>query len=225
MLSFINSPWLRGILVLILILFLLALFFSEDVINFTLKYLLLYRYTTLFIIVFLGGLFVPIPTNILLMAIGALTIEGDFNFYTALIVGSLANLLGDLVAVLIFRKWGHAILRDQFVEKYSFFMRLEEFFSKHINISVFGSRIIGIFGTPVNFLAGYMKVSMARFAIVDYIGNFIFVLLFLSLGFWAGDRWIRISDFVSTALSIIAVVLLVSILTLLWKTRTKPLQI
>ncbi|OGJ07149.1 hypothetical protein A3I95_00070 [Candidatus Nomurabacteria bacterium RIFCSPLOWO2_02_FULL_44_12] len=290
MLELINSLWLRVFLIFFLVLFILVFFFSESLVGFFLSYLLLYKYTTLFIIVFLAGFCVPIPINILLMAVGALSLEGNFNFYLALVTGSIANLLGDVAALFIFRRYGHAILRDKFVQKYSFFIRLERFFERHVNISIFVSRIIGIFGTPVNFLSGYLKISITRFVIFDYIGNFVFeilryperkltgvkysffirlerfferhvnisifvsriigifgtpvnflsgylkisitrfvifdyignfvfVYLFLSIGALVGDRWLAASDFVNAAMNVIAVILLVSIITLLYKTR------
>jgi len=219
MLELINSLWLRVFLIFFLVLFILVFFFSESLVGFFLSYLLLYKYTTLFIIVFLAGFCVPIPINILLMAVGALSLEGNFNFYLALVTGSIANLLGDVAALFIFRRYGHAILRDKFVQKYSFFIRLERFFERHVNISIFVSRIIGIFGTPVNFLSGYLKISITRFVIFDYIGNFVFVYLFLGIGALVGDRWLAASDFVNAAMNVIAVILLVSIITLLYKTR------
>ena len=120
MLELINSLWLRVFLIFFLVLFILVFFFSESLVGFFLSYLLLYKYTTLFIIVFLAGFCVPIPINILLMAVGALSLEGNFNFYLALVTGSIANLLGDVAALFIFRRYGHAILRDKFVQKYSF---------------------------------------------------------------------------------------------------------
>src|SRR3990167_8012224 len=215
----INPRYLKIIAGVLLLLFLFGLFFSEFVVNFFLSYLLLYKYTTLFIIVFLAGFCVPIPINILLMAVGALSLEGNFNFYLALVTGSIANLLGDVAALFIFRRYGHAILRDKFVQKYSFFIRLERFFERHVNISIFVSRIIGIFGTPVNFLSGYLKISITRFVIFDYIGNFVFVYLFLSIGALVVDRWLAASDFVNAAMNVIAVILLVSIIALLYKTR------
>ncbi|HEY4503392.1 MAG TPA: VTT domain-containing protein [Candidatus Paceibacterota bacterium] len=217
----INPRYLKIIAGVLLLLFLFGLFFSEFVVNFFLSYLLLYKYTTLFIIVFLAGFCVPIPMNILLTAIGALTIKGDFNIVLALMISITANLIGDMAAVLIFRKYGHAILRDRYVEKYPFFLRLEKFFQAHTNISIFISRIIGIFGTPVNFLSGYLKISLLRFAIVDVIGNFVFASFFLSLGYMVGDKWLAVSDFVNTILSIFAVIIFSFLLSILFYNK-KP---
>ena len=221
MIEFINSSILKIILFFFLLLFLLGFLFSDQIVNFTLTYILLYKYTTIFVITFLAGFCLPIPNNILLMAVGALSLEAQFQFWYCLPIAVIANVIGDIMAMLIFRKWGHEILRDQFVAKYPFFLRLEEFFQRHRNTSLVVSRVIGFFGQPVNFLSGYLKIPISKFAIWDSVGNFIYVLLFLSIGHWAGDRWLAVSDFVSAALGIIAALLFVSIVTLLYKTSKK----
>lgn len=217
----INPRYLKIIAGTLLLLFALGAIFSNQVVSFFLSYLLIYKYTTLFVIVFLAGFCVPIPMNILLTAIGALTIEGDFNLFFALIISIVANLIGDLAAVLIFRKYGHSILRDKYVEKYKFFLRLEKFFQDYTNISIYISRIIGVFGTPVNFLSGYLRISLLRFTIFDVIGNFTFALFFLWLGHKVGDRWLAVSDFVNTIITIFAVIIFSFLLSILFYNK-KP---
>ena len=217
----INYRYVKVFASLLILLFLVAFWFNEYLVDFFLSYLLLYKYTTLFIIVFLAGLCIPIPMNILLLAVGALSIEGHFNFMLALTTATIANVCGDLVALFLFRKYSHAILRDQYAEKYSFFIRLEEFFQAHTNTAIFVSRIIGIFCTPVNFLSGYMKISPLRFAFFDSLGNFAFAFLFLKLGFWVGDKWLAVSDFVSTIMGIFAVIIFFALFSVLFYNRKK----
>ncbi len=203
-------------LTVLVILFLFATFFNSTVVTFFFNYLVLYKYATLFVIVFLAGLCVPIPMNILLMGVGALSVEGYFNFSTALLLAVIANVSGDMTAFLFFRKYGHDILREKFIHKYPFFLRLEEHFIAHTNLSIFASRIIGIFGTPVNFLSGITKVNPFVFFTFDVIGNLVFVLLFLKLGYFVGDKWLVISKFVGTFMSIISILVLVFVVVLVF---------
>ncbi len=199
-----NSRHVKIIFGLLAVLFLIVLFSNKYIVSVSLQYLDTYRYVTLFIIVFLAGFCVPIPVNVLLMAAGALSGGGFFDFYACYAIATIANALGDNIAFLLFRKYSHKILRDKYATKYSFFVRLEEYFQKHTNLSIVVSRLIGIFGTPINFLAGYFKIPVLQFATFDLIGNLIFVFFFLRLGFWLGDKWIAISNFVGTIMSVLS---------------------
>jgi membrane-associated protein len=176
-------------------------------ISFLLSYLLLYKYITLFVLVFLAGLIIPIPVNILLMAVGAFSSQSYFSFTASLVVGTIANASGDTCAYLFFSRYGQKILREQYAQKYSFFVKLEEYFIRHTAFAIMASRLIGLFGAPVNFLSGYMRISAMKFILFDLIGNCIFVLVFLTLGYVMGDMWTTISGFVNTVTWIITIIL------------------
>ncbi len=186
-------------------------------ISFFLSYLLLYKYITLFVLVFLAGLIVPIPINILLVAVGAFSSQQYFNFTASLIVGTVANACGDVGAYFFFSRYGHSILRDQYAQKYTFFVKLEEYFHLHTGLVITASRLVGLFGTPVNFLSGYMRVPILKFIICDLIGNFVFVLVFLSIGYVVGDNWTNISGFVNTGMWIITISLAIYVIYTIYK--------
>ena len=188
-----------------------------SIIGFILSYLLIYKYTTLFVVVFIAGVIVPIPVNMVLIAVGAFSAEQFFNFNVSLVIATCANFIGDICAYTFFYHFGQASLREQYAKKYSFFSRLETYFMNHSSLSIFGSRIIGIFGIPVNFLSGYTKVSIWRFSFFDIFGNTIFVFIFLSIGYIVGDEWVDISSFVNTIMSIITVLILLVILYVMYK--------
>ena len=84
-----NPRYVKIILALVGVLFLFLLIFNDYAIDFFLSYLLLYRYLTLFILVSLAGFIVPIPINVLLMAVGALSVKGFFDFRTDLVSRNL----------------------------------------------------------------------------------------------------------------------------------------
>ncbi len=219
MIPFTNSRWIKVFLVVLGLLFLALLVLNNLIADFFLQYLVLYKYTALFLVVFLGGLCIPLPVNVFLLAVGALSAGEQFNFGYAVLVATLANIIGNLIAHSFFRRYGHSILRDEFVKKYSFFLRLEEFFKRYTSISIYISRIIGLFGTPVNFLSGYFKVPHWKFTTFDVLGNLTYATLFLGLGFWVGDKWIVVSEFMNIFMNILAGVMLVFIGTMLYKTR------
>ncbi|MES2315689.1 MAG: DedA family protein [Patescibacteria group bacterium] len=218
----VNSLYFRIFLAVLAALFLLMFIFNNFLSGLFLSYLELYRYVTLFLVVFLGGLCIPLPANVFLIAMGALSSQHQFSLWDSILIATLANVMGDLIAYAVFKKYGHAILRDQYVSKYPFFLRLEEFFHTHARISIFVSRIIGLFGTPVNFLAGYLKTPISTFAIFDFLGNLIYAIIFLCLGYWVGDRWQLFSNIINIFMNLVGIGMFVGITIVLWKTRKKP---
>ena len=191
--------------------------YNESVFNRLIIFIQDYRYEALLAVAFLAGLIVPIPLNILLLAAGAFSAAGEFSFSGALALATMGNVLGDLVAFYFFRRYGHSILRDQFVRRYSFFLRLEKYFRNHVDLSIFISRIVGIFGTPVNFLSGYFQIPLWRFFTWDAIGNFVFVLTLLCIGRLVGDAWINLQNAVSLITDISSVALLSIVLYFIYK--------
>jgi membrane-associated protein len=195
-------------LLLLGLIFFLFSYLDDYTINLFISYILIFRYYMLFLVVYAGGVGMPIPVNVFLMAIGAFVEVGYFNFYGSFAVSLVANVMGDSTGYFLFRKFGHKILRDKYAAQYKFFNKLEKFFMKNQNLSIFVSRIIGIFCTPVDFLSGYMKIPYSKFLTFDILGNSVFVALFLSIGYFVGEKWIKASDLVSDFMGIISLVLI-----------------
>jgi membrane-associated protein len=190
-----------------------------SIVEFVLLYLILYKYTTLFVVVFLAGVIVPIPIAMILVAVGALASQQYFSLYGSLATAVLANSMGDMCAYFFFLKFSRDILHEKYTQKYSFFTKLEYYFKKYTYVSIFISRIIGVFGTPVNFLSGYMKVKPSEFVLFDLLGNFVFVLIFLSLGYLFGDGWVNISGFVDTVMGSLTTIILLVTIGILWSKK------
>ncbi len=181
-----------------------------------LSYLLLYKYVALFIIVFAAGVILPLPVNTLLMAVGAFCSQGYFDFVTSFAVGSIANILGDVLDYFLIRSFGHTFLREEYIKKYSFFLRLENYLVRHVGLVVFISRIIGILGPPVNFLSGYLKISFLQFIFFDGIGNAVYVSLFLLIGLTVGSEWQNISGLVSVVSGIVIVLVSLGVIAIIY---------
>lgn len=186
-------------------------FLDEKRTDFLITYVLEYRYTMLFIMTFIAGLIIPLPINVTLLAIGALAGEHYFNLYYVFLVTASANTLGNFGAYFFFRRFGHSILRDKYVKKYSFFIRLEDFFTRYAVVSILISRIIGAFGPPVNFLAGYTKYPFHKFAFFNIIGNSAFVVIFVALGYWLGEKWIVASSIIDNSMTLMFIGLVIYI--------------
>ena len=174
-----------------------------------LSYILLYKYATLFAVMVLAGIGAPLPIDILLTAVGAFTNQGYLGFLPALVIASAGNVIGDVIDYFIFRRYGHAVLREKYISKYSYFLRLERYVQEHAGLAIFVSRFVGILGPLVNFLAGFTKVSAERFIAFDILGNLCETGLLLGIGYLVGDAWSSVSSLVTLGEGLLLVAILI----------------
>ena len=154
-----------------------------------LSYLLLYKYITLAIAVFLAGVAIPLPIDTLLVATGAFSSQGYLSFTLALIVAVVANVLGDTLSYFIVRRYGRAVLREKYIRKYVYFLRLEKFVHDHAGPTIYLTRFVGILEILVNFISGYTQVQFDVFLFYDILGNFSSTFILLLFGYLLGNSW------------------------------------
>ena len=171
-----------------------------------LSYLLLYRYTTLFCIMLIAAIGIPLPTDTLLIAIGAFSFQGYFNLWISLTVAVIANVIGDTSDYLLAKKYGHVLVREKYAKKYSFFIRLEKFFNLYTGLTIFVTRFIGILSPLTNFLAGFEKIPTRKFMWYSFLGNTTDTLMLLTAGYFIGDNWESVSGSVTWIGSLMSII-------------------
>ncbi len=180
---------------------------------------MLYKYTTLFVVVFSAAIILPLPINMLLIAMGAFSSQGYFSLTLSFVVAVVANVIGDTLVYLVMRKYAHEVLRQKYIKKYSFFLRLEHYIAHHTRMTVFLSRLIGVLGPPVNFLAGFMKIRFRTFVLFDFLGNMCEIGIFLFVGYLIGDTWNDISSLVSLIQGLALGIVIIFVLLHVFKKR------
>ena len=173
-----------------------------------LSYVLLYKYITIFIIVYTGAVIIPWPANAMLLAVGAFASQGYFSFWISLVVAVVANTLGDLTDYGLTRKFGEVIIKKLKIDKVRFFLHLKEELHTDAAVTVFVTRFAGSLSSVANFLSGLVGVPFMTFLIFDTLGNIIEPLAALSIGYLVGNYW---NDF-SSLLSLIAAIFAVGII-------------
>lgn len=179
-----------------------------DVLSLLLSYLLLYKYAALAVVVYVASALLPLPSNAMLLAVGAFSSQGYFNFWISLAVAVTANTLGDLTGYGITRRYGATVIHALKLDKIHFFDQLQTELRTDAAVTVFITRFAGWLSTATNFLAGLVGVPFATFLFYDILGNFIEPGAALSLGRIVGDYW---SDF-SNLLELIAGIVAVSVI-------------
>lgn len=154
----------------------------------------------------LGGIFllmvpestgIPIPSEATMLFAGFNVSEGRYTLLAAVLVASVANLVGSLIAYAI----GH-YGRDELLEKHLRFFHLSEshlawgdrWFEKYGSPAVFFSRMLPVVRTFISFPAGAARMPLVRFSVLTFLGALPWNLALALAGKSAKDNWVDIKD-------------------------------
>ncbi len=181
----------------------------DSLLSSLLSFLLLYKYVALFAVAFSAAIIIPLPTDMVLVAIGAFSYQHYFSFWISVAVTVIAEVAGDLIDYSLSKRYAHVVIREKYVRKYSFFTRLEDSFRKYTGLTIFLTRFVGILSPLTNFLSGFEKIKVRIFVLYDFLGNLVDTLALLSVGYLIGDNWESISDKLSLVTEVLAAVIIV----------------
>ncbi|MDB5265402.1 MAG: hypothetical protein JWM39_115 [Parcubacteria group bacterium] len=154
-----------------------------------LPWFLHYGYFALAGFLLLGGLYLPLPSNVAILAAGVLShISQDgvhFNFFVAAGVAFSASVLGDVGAYYIARRLVSRRKQKSLEKKHKSYLKLEIYLKKHPILTISVTRLIGFLSPGVNTLAGSVRLPVRTFIAGDILGNVICVLLYMSVGYVA----------------------------------------
>jgi membrane protein DedA with SNARE-associated domain len=150
-----------------------------------------YVYLGPLLLLCLCGFGLPIPEEVTLIGAGLLLYQNEAHptwMGVACIVGVVA---GDAVPYTIGRLWGTSALRYRPVRRLIHprrFRRLERRFHGHRNWAVFSTRFFPGLRWPGYFVAGTLRVGVARWLLLDLAGALIQVPAILWLGLQFGSN-------------------------------------
>lgn len=172
-------------------------------------------YLGIFIMSFIEGTFIPIPSEITLIPAGYLVAKGSLKMSYVLISGISGTLGGAIFSYTIAFHFGRAI----FIKygKY-FFMdekklsKLEDFMAKYGNISVFLGRVLPGIKHFISFPAGLGKMDPKLFCFYSTCGSGVWASFLILLGYFIGDNEALINQYLKQVNFIL--LLLLAIITL-----------
>jgi len=153
-------------------------------------------YFGVFLLMTLESALIPIPSEVTMPFAGSLVASGAFNFWLVVIVGTLGNLFGSLLAYWL-GWWGQeAVVRKLIVNygKYLFiseheYDRSERWFKNHGELIVFVSRVLPVLRTFISLPAGVSKMNRKRFILYTTVGCFIWSVVLTQIGVVLGNNW------------------------------------
>ncbi|MEO8087560.1 MAG: DedA family protein [Bacteroidota bacterium] len=169
-------------------------------------------YLILAIIIFCetGFVFTPfLPGDSLLFAAGALAGAGSLSLSLLLIILFVAAFAGDNTNYFIGNFIGHKIINaKRKLIKQEYLDRTHNFYEKHGGKTVIIARFMPIIRTFAPFVAGLGSMTYRRFLLFCIVGNLLWIVSFLTVGYLFGNIPIIKHNFTLVVFGIIILSLL-----------------
>lgn len=185
----------------------------------------LWPYLTIFFVMTLTGVGLPIPEEAWIIGAGILSANGTLNPWLAFGCLLAGALLGDCIMYYIGYHFGRGILKDH--RWWARFLtpqreaRIEEKFRKHGLGVFFVARFLVGIRSAVYITAGILRVSFKRFLLIDLICAAAVVGAFFALSWWKGEAIAKSfakGEYVLTVVVTLAVIVLAIFL---WQRHAK----
>lgn len=145
---------------------------------------------------FVGGLGVPVPGTLFVVAAGAFVRQEVLSMGDTLLLGLVGVVIGDVLSYSIGRL-ARVWLQRRFGQS-STWQQAEATFQQRGGVAVYLSRwLLTPIAIPVNWVAGSSGYPVSRFVFYDVVGELTWLVLFGGLGYAFGSQWEVISEFVS----------------------------
>ena len=178
---------------------------------------------------------IPLPSELILPFAGFLVsdpsqvepITGQpWSFWIVVVVGTIGNTLGSLVAYAI-GAWGGR----PFLERYGKYLLIREheieiadhFFAKWGSQTVFIGRLLPIVRTFISFPAGVARMDLRKFIIYSTAGAFLWSTALVWAGVQLGRNWGEIRRMLQPFDLAIAIAVVVGFVLILWLRLGRPL--
>ena len=153
--------------------------------------LLVHGVPLLFAVIAIAAVGVPFPVSLTLVAAGSFAKQGEMSLLPVIVAGSLAAILGDQIGYGISR-WGGRRLIDRITRRLGGAEKIrkaEALSKKWGGPGIFFSRwLITELGPWLNVTSGIAGYPWRRFIFWDVLGEVLWVVLYVMLGYIFSDR-------------------------------------
>jgi len=178
---------------------------------------------------------IPLPSELILPFAGFLVsdpsqiepITGQpWNFWIVVIVATLGNTLGSLIAYALGAYGGRP-----FLERYGKYLLIrpheielaDHFFARWGTQTVFFSRLLPIVRTFISFPAGVVRMDLRKFIVYSTAGAFLWSILLVWAGVQLGENWVEIRARLQPFDLAIAIGVIVLLGAFLWLRLGRPI--
>ena len=171
---------------------------------------------------------IPLPSELILPYAGFLVSDTSqpepltgmpWNFWIVVVVATIGNTLGSLIAYAIGAYGGRP-----FLERYGKYLLIrpheieiaDDFFARHGSATVFVGRLLPIVRTFISFPAGVARMPLGRFIAYSTAGAFLWSALLVYAGTLLGANWLDIRHALQPFDLLIAVVAILAVVLFVW---------
>ncbi len=171
---------------------------------------------------------VPLPSELILPYAGFLISDplqvepltgGAWSFWIVVVVATIGNTLGSLIAYAI-GAWGGR----PFLERYGKYLLIrpheielaDHFFQRYGAATAFFSRLLPIVRTFISFPAGVARMPIRTFVLYSTAGAFLWSTILVFAGMQLGANWVEIRHALQPFDLLIAVLVVAGVLLFIW---------
>jgi len=167
---------------------------------------------------------IVVPLGGALASLGKLGLGGPFvELVLVVLISSLANLAGSLIAFYLTRRYGEKVVLSRFGRWMGLskgHLRLaNRFFDRWGLWAVFLGRLLPIVRTYISFPAGLSKIGYVKFIIVSLLGAIPWNAGLAYAGYLAGQHWEQVASTLSPLAIPIAIVVVLFLAAVWWYGR------
>jgi membrane protein DedA with SNARE-associated domain len=141
-----------------------------------------------FVLMVLESMCIPVPSEVTMIYAGYLVSQGSMNFAAAVIVGTVANLIGSLIAWAAGAYGVDAVLlRTEHNRR-----RVDQahrWFERYGTPAVFFGRLLPVVRTFISLPAGVARMPLGRFSVLTVLGTLPWCIMLVAVGNVAGANW------------------------------------
>ncbi|MHB1865354.1 MAG: DedA family protein [Candidatus Saccharimonadales bacterium] len=177
---------------------------------------------------------IPIPSEAVMGFGGALTagvaiagVTSHLNILAVALLGALGNLLGSLIAYVVGRTGGRALVEHwgkYILIRHHDLDKSEAFFNKHGDIAVLIGRILPVVRTFISLPAGVAEMPLAKFILFTLLGSLPWTFGLAFAGRALASNWQSVSN-AATPISILFGLLIVAWIVRWYLKRRKHLSV
>ncbi len=167
-----------------------------DISSLALGWIAAYGAPMVAVMLFLGGLGLPLPATLIVIASGAFMRQNLLDLYSTPILGYLGTITGDSLLY-----WLGYLASNQIETRFgntSAWKSARDLFDQRGGVAIFLTRwLLTAVAFPITLIAGSSGYHFKKFFAYAVLGELTWVLLYGGLGYAFGSQWELISDFIS----------------------------
>ena len=179
-----------------------------------------FGYLAIFLMIFIESIFPPIPSEVILLFGGALTITTAMNIPGTIIAATIGSLLGAIILYAIGRalqaerikrllkgKLGKIThLRPEHVQK------AEQWFACYQDKAVLICRCIPLVRSLISIPAGFAKMPLPRFLLLTALGSAVWNAVLVCVGSKLGAAWKSALPYLQRYTDVVLIILIILLL-------------